>query len=93
MYVALAAIIICFAAFMLFCMFHVPLAYVFGWEVLAGTGSPCIVGWVWVVCVIGAMIHLHMGDRLKARHERKLSILEQRIKDGKEGVCTIVEVA
>lgn len=37
-------------------------------------------------------IHDLLRPGLNARYERKLSLLEQRIKDGREGICTIVEV-
>lgn len=56
-----------------------------------------VVFWLIVVAIGAIYLFSTVEKRLKAklseRHEKKLSLLEQRIKDGKEGICTIVEVA
>lgn len=77
-------------------MLYVPLAAVSGWVIHPGFIVPAVVGWGWaaifgIVWVFGK-IGPYIRERLSDRYERKLSILEQRVKDGKEGICTIVEV-
>lgn len=55
-------------------------------------------GAVWVIGIVGLLVQLvswlmeNFGAKLSERQERKLNLLEQRIKDGKEGICTIVEI-
>lgn len=60
---------------------QLPPAAIF-WVVLTGLG------------IINLVIAISkpLRAKLSERHEKKLSLLEQRIKDGKEGICTIVEV-
>lgn len=79
-----------------FCMIQVPIAAVFGFTIYKGTMIPCVVGWG-ALAFFGGLalikkILAALRPKLDERHERKLSLIEQRIKDGKEGICTIVEV-
>lgn len=75
----------------------VPLAFLFGWPMVAAQVIPA--GCLWFLIGAGFVLMLlgAIGKRIRAklddRHERKLTILEQRIKDGKEGICTIVELS
>lgn len=54
---------------------------------------------VWFISTGMGVIYLlsevskRVRTKLSERHEKKLNLLEQRIKDGKEGICSIVEVA
>lgn len=88
-----------FAALVLlyvYCMIQVPIAAIFGFAIQKGAMIPCIVGWGGVafvtICALVSKIWDMIRPALDSRHEKKLSLLEQRIKDGKEGICTIVEV-
>lgn len=79
-----------------FCMIQVPIAAVFGFTIYKGTMIPCVVGWgavlFWSCFALVTYGLKKLRPKLNQLHERKLSLLEQRIKDGKEGICTIVEV-
>lgn len=96
LYAILLVLLAVAAGTMIGMMLYVPLAAVTGWGVSHHMIIPCVVGWgwlfilgiAWVCSKVGPMIR----ERLSDRYERKLSILEQRVKDGKEGICTIVEV-
>lgn len=77
-------------------MMYVPLAALIGWTIPEGFVGVCIIGWIWTV-IIGSSVawNIHgskIKKRLGAREARKLTLLEQRIKDDREGICTIVEV-
>lgn len=95
-YALLIAIAFLVVGFTLSCAVYVPIAAVFGYSILKSTLLPCAVGWAWIMFGVFALISNKYGrsirSKLSAHQERKLSILEQRIKDGKEGICTIVEV-
>lgn len=85
------------ALFMALNAVWVPLALVFGWPLVQAQAIPAAC--VWILIGVGVLLTLlgiigkFVRAKLDDRHERKLTILEQRIKDGKEGICTIVEVA
>lgn len=78
-------------------MIQVPIAAFFGFAIQKGTVIPCIVGWggvaFFTILALVKKMYAMIRPTLDARHEKKLTLLEQRIKDGKEGICTIVEVA
>lgn len=88
---ALSIVLIIFAN-----MIYVPLAAIVGWDFAKGMVGVCIVGWFWatvLVCSLAWNTHkARIKKLLGAREARNLTLLEQRIKDGKEGICTIVEV-
>lgn len=96
LYIALGLVVLLFAIFFAFCMFHVPIAAIFSFTILKGALVPCFIGWIWVTIVVsGVLFTKYSSDirkKLSERQNVKLSLLEQRIKDGKEGICTIVEV-
>jgi hypothetical protein len=77
-------------------MLHVPIAAIFGFTILKSAIVPCLVGWVWLLVVVGGVLFTKYSSKIRkmldSKTEKKLSVLEQRIKDGKEGICTIVEV-
>jgi len=77
-------------------MIQVPIAAVFGFTIYKGTMIPCIVGWgmvmFWTFFALVKYTLAKLRPKLNELQERKLSLVEQRIKDGKEGICTIVEV-
>lgn len=77
-------------------MVYAPLAGIFGWTIPKGLIGVCVVGWVWATIISVSLLWNFHGNKIKqrlgARRARKLSLIEQRIKDGKEGICTIVEV-
>lgn len=75
------------------CALYLPVAAVFGLAIPAGVKVAGTIIWS-ASGTAGIIILLQLlGQRLLKREESKLSILEQRIKDGREGICTIVEVA
>lgn len=89
----------CFVTVLLYvmaCMVYVPLALHYEWTLVAARIVPCIIGWgvVGMSILFGLieMIGKWLRPKLDAHHAERLSLLEQRIKDGKEGVCTIVEI-
>ena len=96
MYVALASAVLFVAIFFIFCMIYVPVAAFLGTPILVGTITPCVVGWIWLLVITSGLLYAKYRPRIlevfNARQQHKLSLLEQRIKDGKEGICTIVEV-
>lgn len=96
MYLLLGAVVIALALMYVYCMIQVPIALVFGFTITKGAMIPCIIGWLAVafvvICAIASAIWGRIRPMLDERHEKKLSLLEQRIKDNKEGICTIVEV-
>lgn len=84
--VVLAVIALC-------CALYLPVAALFG---LVLPAAVKVIGTIiWSASGTAAVIILLqlLGQRLLKREASKLSILEQRIKDGREGICTIVEVA
>ncbi|MNC48139.1 hypothetical protein D3C75_972370 [compost metagenome] len=76
--------------------FYAPLAMVFGWPVSPGNIVIAVVAWVWIVIIgVGVTLKYFEDDiraKLSARRTKQLNLIEQRIKDGKDGICTIVEV-
>lgn len=74
----------------------VPSALIFGWTIPKGLIGVCAVGWTWTATISAALLWNKHGYKIKkrlgAREAKKLSLIEQRIKDGREGICTIVEV-
>lgn len=95
-YTVLGALFAGLVLLYLYCMVQVPVAWLFGFEIMKGALVPCFIGWAGVAMfslwALVLYIHDLVRPGLNARHERKLSLLEQRIKDGREGICTIVEV-
>ncbi|MNL59453.1 hypothetical protein D3C87_1831880 [compost metagenome] len=69
---------------------------VFGWPVSPGNIVIAVVAWVWIVIIgVGVTLKYFEDDiraKLSARRTKQLNLIEQRIKDGKDGICTIVEV-
>lgn len=76
---------------------YVPLAIFFDFPLDKGQLIPAFMSWLMLCALLVMALFEHFKGRLRAklsaRREKQLSLLEQRIKDGKDGICTIVEVA
>jgi hypothetical protein len=74
-----------------------PLAIWLGLPLIKSFITLAVVTWFGVCLAGAAYIFSHFSKivrtKMSERYDKKLSLLEQRIKDGKEGICTIVEVA
>lgn len=76
---------------------YVPLAIFFDLPLHKTQLLPAFMGMLMTVAaLVITLLECFKGKLRKAlsvRQEKQLSLLEQRIKDGKEGICTIVEAA
>lgn len=76
---------------------YVPMAIFFDLPLNKAQLVPAIMSWLIATGALVLLLLDHFKGRMRkvlsARREKQLSLLEQRIKDGKEGICTIVELA
>ncbi|MDX9668677.1 hypothetical protein [Pseudomonas sp. P8_250] len=74
-----------------------PIAILLGMPFIKLLVVPALITWSAVCLAAVAYLFSHFSKIIRAkmseRYDKKLTLLEQRIKDGKEGICTIVEVA
>lgn len=78
-------------------MLYTPIAIFCGFPVAGGNIAMAVTGWAAMAFfLLAALIDHYKGAiraKLSERKQKQLNILEQRIKDGKDGICTIVELA
>lgn len=75
---------------------YVPIAAILGFTLAPASIGCAVAAWLFIFFfLLVFVVNKYSGvikAALSARQQNKLSLLEQRIQDGKDGICTIVEV-